>query len=287
MAIFRMMVGLPGSGKDYYISQNKKDTDVVLSSDGIRAELGDVNDQSQNEKVFGILYDRMRQAIADGKDIWFNATNVTIKNRKQALDMVRNRNYEVVAVVIATPVEKCIAQDKQRDRNVGEEVIQKFVSRFQMPVYGEGFTDIIVVGNNEPLDMVKACIMMRNTEQTSKWHKENVYEHACMVNDLFNYNSRQMYVFFHDIGKVFTQTKDEKGYHFKTHENVGAYYLLTHPIYGEVDLDGIFLVNYHMLMKRDCKPETLAKYKRLFGDEKFELLMRFCKADEEGTIREI
>jgi hypothetical protein len=42
-----------------------------------------------------------------------------------------------------------------------------------------------------------------------------------------------------------------------------------------------------MLLKRDCRPETLAKYKRLFGDEKFELLMRFCKADEAGAIREV
>ena len=29
MAIFRMMVGLPGSGKDYYISQNKNPQFVI------------------------------------------------------------------------------------------------------------------------------------------------------------------------------------------------------------------------------------------------------------------
>ena len=285
MSNLYIMVGLPGSGKDFYINNNKKDTDVVLSSDGIREELGDVNDQTQNELVFKLLYERLIENIKAGKDCWLNATNVTIKNRARGIEIGKKYGCNIIAVVMAVPVDVCIEQDKQRDRTVGEEVIQKFVSRFQIPIYGEGFNDIIVVGNNEPLDMARACIMMRNTEQTSKWHKENVYEHACMVNGLFNYNSRQMYVFFHDIGKVFTQTKDENGYHFKTHENVGAYYLLTHPIYGEVDLDGIFLVNYHMILHRQPSEKSIRMYKRLFGVEKFAMLEAFAKADEEGVIK--
>ena len=39
MSNLYIMVGLPGSGKDFYINNNKKATDVVLSSDGIREEL--------------------------------------------------------------------------------------------------------------------------------------------------------------------------------------------------------------------------------------------------------
>ena len=49
MSKLYIMIGIPASGKDWYIEHHKKDGDVVLSSDAIRAEFGDVNDQSQNQ----------------------------------------------------------------------------------------------------------------------------------------------------------------------------------------------------------------------------------------------
>lgn len=79
MSTLYIMVGIPGAGKDYYIEHTKKDTDIVLSSDGIRAELGDVNDQSQNELVFSMLYERLEENLKAGNDVWFNATNINIK----------------------------------------------------------------------------------------------------------------------------------------------------------------------------------------------------------------
>ena len=48
-----IMIGLPGSGKDYFINFNKKENDVVVSSDKLREELfGDVNDQTHNNEIF-------------------------------------------------------------------------------------------------------------------------------------------------------------------------------------------------------------------------------------------
>ena len=40
-----IMIGLPASGKDYYIEKYRKENEIVVSSDEIREELfGDVND---------------------------------------------------------------------------------------------------------------------------------------------------------------------------------------------------------------------------------------------------
>ena len=51
--MFIMMVGLPYSGKDYYIEHNKHPDDIVVSSDEIREELyGDASVQTAPQKVF-------------------------------------------------------------------------------------------------------------------------------------------------------------------------------------------------------------------------------------------
>ena len=52
MSSFVMMIGLPGSGKDYFI-ENMLSEYVVCSSDKIREEwYGDENIQGDNEKIF-------------------------------------------------------------------------------------------------------------------------------------------------------------------------------------------------------------------------------------------
>jgi predicted kinase len=137
------MVGLPGSGKDFYIGLNKKPGDIVISSDDIRAELGDVNDQTKNKLVFKIFYDRYKQALKTGKDIWINATNVSVKNRSRAIHMAKKYNYKTSAIVLTVPVEICIERDKNRDRTVGENVIEKFYFRFEPVSFEEGFDNIV------------------------------------------------------------------------------------------------------------------------------------------------
>ena len=143
MGTVRIMIGLPGSGKDFYIGLNKKPDDVVISSDDIRAELGDVNDQTKNKLVFKIFYDRYEQALKTGKDIWVNATNVSVKNRSQAICIAKKYNYEISAIVLTVPIETCVERDKNRDRTVGENVIKKFYSRIEPVSFEEGFDNII------------------------------------------------------------------------------------------------------------------------------------------------
>ena len=49
MANMIMMCGLPGSGKSTYAEKLEEEGYIIHSSDKIREELGDVNDQSKNE----------------------------------------------------------------------------------------------------------------------------------------------------------------------------------------------------------------------------------------------
>ncbi len=66
MVKFYLLVGLPASGKSTIAKEIAKSEDaVIVSSDEIRREFGNVNDQSQNEKVFEEVEKRLKQNILE------------------------------------------------------------------------------------------------------------------------------------------------------------------------------------------------------------------------------
>lgn len=61
-----MMIGLPASGKSTIAKELSESEDaVIVSSDEIRKEFGDINDQSQNTKVFEEVEKRLKQNILE------------------------------------------------------------------------------------------------------------------------------------------------------------------------------------------------------------------------------
>jgi len=159
MTLF-MLIGLPGSGKSTVAVE--LDADVILSSDEIRAELfGDAashfdekilrkargNEDAArrlgNQKVFQTLYSRMHDHLQWDRNVVFDATNLTKKDRQKALDLAEyNYNRDVVAVVVNTPLDECIRRNALRDRRVPEEVIRSMSERFEEPTIEEGFAEI-------------------------------------------------------------------------------------------------------------------------------------------------
>lgn len=81
-----LMIGIPGSGKSTWISQNQSENTVVVSPDDIRRELsGNVSDQTQNAKVWFLVKERTSAALKAGKNVILDATNVASKSRKRFL----------------------------------------------------------------------------------------------------------------------------------------------------------------------------------------------------------
>lgn len=273
-----IMIGIPGAGKDTFL-RNK--SGYILSSDAIREELGDINDQSQNQKVFQILHNRLKQALNQNvEEIWINATNVTIKDRRQYIELGKKYKYNIIAELLAVDIDTAIRRDKHRTKCVGKEVIEKFIARFQIPFYEEGF-DVINIhkDNHKPyINIIQIKQIMKQIEQTGIWHTENLLKHSLMVYEKTN----SIWGFLHDYGKIYTQTKDTNGYyHFYNHNNVGAYRLLTEYRWDMTNielLDGLFLVNYHDLIYKTNK------YNKLFGIEKTTMLQQFRLIDEQSAI---
>ena len=323
--ILYIMCGLPASGKT---TEAKKivaeDGAEYVSSDEIRKELyGDESCQSNNQKVFEHYYQRMNQYLSEGKDVVIDSTNVTLKSRKRILSECKV-NCVKILYVIATPIEYCYENDSKRERQVGKEIIDKFWKSFQFPQGFEVFDSIVIIQNNheKKFDVgffEETIKKMNDFDQKNPHHKFTLGEHCLitkkllekMINNTDSFYEKRLFftekvkksvcyaALIHDVGKMFTQSFDKDGVaHYYNHANIGTYYLVSHmsEFLDSIDKDCfqyvsyiLFLVNYHMLAHEIHTEKAINKYKNLFGEDLFNLLMKFQKCDSlaSGTAGEI
>ena len=145
--ILAVMIGISGSGKSTYANGLKTSLNAELvETDAIRLELtGNAEDQSQNGKVFEVARKRVNDILAQGKNAIIDATSLTIRDRKDWIDIAKNNNAEVRAYFIDTPVSICKSQNNKRQRKVPEWVIDKQAAKLYAPTKSEGFDSVTVI----------------------------------------------------------------------------------------------------------------------------------------------
>ena len=292
-----ILIGLPGSGKSTWASE---DNAIILSSDAYREKLlSNINDQSNNKLIFDTLQKDTITFLKEGKDVIYDATNINRKNRKKVLNAVKDINCIKIAELFMVPVEICKYRNNQRDRKVPEEVIERMLRNFELPLEGEGF-DLInlhYTPSEQKLPYTSILRKMMGFDQKNPHHTLDLYSHcAKCYNKLSNLyqegklgENHELVVagLIHDFGKLYTQTyNEEKGIcQYIGHENVGAYmafYLNYKPLIVN-QFKVAFYINYHMEPYRlkDAKESTLEKYKKMFGDE-WDNIMYLHDADSEA-----
>lgn len=140
--IMLMLCGVPGCGKSTY-ADKEKESFIIHSSDSIRAELGDVNDQSRDVEVFEILHNRIKEDLLAGHDVIYDATNVKKVYRKRFLESISDIQCYKDIVVFLTDLDECLARNEQRERQVPENVIKGMRMNFEYPTKDEGWDKII------------------------------------------------------------------------------------------------------------------------------------------------
>lgn len=232
---FIMLVGIPGSGKSTYAKNLIYATNGVhLSSDGIRAELyGDEAIQGNPSEVFEIMHKRTLEALADGNNVIYDATNITRKDRASILSKIP-KYVETECHIVWAPIEICIERDSKRERSVGKEVIDKMLKRFQAPYYDEGFDSIEIIRPDDFVMMSYMCDIAKSNmiPHDNPHHTYSIDRHCAAagnyVFDTKNYELIQA-AYQHDIGKGYTKSfKDTKGNvtevaHYYQHQCVGAW----------------------------------------------------------------
>ncbi len=139
-----LTIGLPGSGKTTWF---KRRGVTPLSSDLLRTILfDDITEQRYQGLVFSTLRSLLRaRLIAKMPWNYVDATNLSPHERRQWIKMAKSFGYDVQAVFFDVPYEVCAERNRQRERTVSDETMQKMAERLRPPSFKEGFSKITVV----------------------------------------------------------------------------------------------------------------------------------------------
>lgn len=300
-----MFVGVSGSGKNTIAADLSRDTGAeIVSSDAICGEIyGDENCQANPAKVFEIVHNRIHTALREGRDVVYDATNLSCKRRMAFLKTIAHLDvYKRCVVVVATP-EDIEERMKLRERKVPMEVVHKQLCQFQCPNYYEGWDKIIVRWESNRFACAKSFSRLYDTEcyipHDNSHHTFGVRRHMEEAEVIVENNPMATIedtwvASMHDCGKPRCKTfTDKKGNrteeaHYYGHQNYSAYYtLIREGSYGDrgqpldmcAAIDNACLVQWHM--EHYLRNESsLAKFYEMIGPELTARLHILEEADE-------
>lgn len=246
--IFIMTVGVPGSGKStYFKKMEDKKNWVYISSDDIREELfGSAQDQKHNQEVFQEMRKRSAEAIRQNKNIYYDATNINRKKRRNFLkDMkmiAQGHSYSFECILFTVPAQICKERNAIRERKVPENVIERMVRQFQVPTFSEGWDNIIRLAPSAKDDALEKILAnARFLSHDNPHHELSIGDHMIRAYEIGiqtnkdttikTHYSREVLeaARYHDIGKPECKGfcdwhgKPTKIAHFYSHDNVSAY----------------------------------------------------------------
>lgn len=303
MPVFYMTVGLPGSGKSSIAEDVAQKTGAAVhSSDSMRSEMfGDPSIQGDPDKVFSVLQGRVISDLQDGKSSVYDATNISYKRRKDLLGRIKYKvqNVQTVCLFSAAPIDTCLKNNRERERRVPEAAIRKMYRKFDVPMYCEGW-DEILVNSTEQKSLRDLIRVMEATEHDNPHHRHTVGQHSSLAWKYYLENfspideALERAVLFHDIGKIGTKVfRNDKGApsdhaHFYNHERTGAYesFSYTYELPAEKQIEIALLIRWHMYpftVKKSQAPEkTRAKLVDMIGQDAWKKILVLHKCDLEA-----
>ena len=298
---FYMMMGISGSGKssiaDHIVRRENSET-VIHASDDIRAELGDVNDQTKNDLVFKILHSRVKQDLSNGKNVIYDATNLNKRRRIAFLRELKNIPCKKVCVCVVKDYYKCICDNSNRERSVPEDVIRRQLMNWQPPHKHEGFDEVQVFVDKDRFyweyNLFSLFKWLDSIDQDNIHHNSTVGVHCkkCATEIMKKFPEDNVLIFsalLHDIGKPFVKTNvkpngdiDENS-HYYQHQCVSAYQSMLYEsnIGADNMLDIANIIYFHMHPYMSWKQSERAKQRdiNIIGNEMYHAIERLHEAD--------
>lgn len=141
-----VLCGLPGSGKDTWLTRNHSDLPTV-SLDDIRLEL-DIAPTGNQGEVVQLARERCREFLRAGTSFAFNATNTLRQTRGRWIDLFADYKARITLIYIEPPFETLLRQNGNRENPVPEHIVRKLAEKCEPPTWPEGHELLMIDGNN-------------------------------------------------------------------------------------------------------------------------------------------
>jgi predicted kinase len=149
-----LLIGLPGSGKSTLAAsmQQTCPTLRLVSTDRIRGKLfGDEGIQGSWQFIWREVYQQLREAVqqigqGQSQAALYDATNTRRRSRRAVIALARSISFtHITGLWIDTPLSVCLERNRQRHRQVPEEVIQRMHGQLYggLPGLEEGMSCLI------------------------------------------------------------------------------------------------------------------------------------------------
>ncbi|MBY9078161.1 AAA family ATPase [Paenibacillus sp. HN-1] len=315
MSTIHMLIGIPGSGKSHYsVGCCKRERAMLVASDAIREKLfGSEHRQKNTYRVFDEAFTEIDHALASGRNVVFDATNVARDRRMQFFK--RYRDVPVEGHVCVTPYEIAKERVLARKRRIEDKVLQKYLKNFEFPVLAEGFERLHIVHTPAEVRLGRIELeqllalkpehdelfaylrespffnVMLGYDQENPFHSKSLSEHTYAVLEYVNafYEGEhllamQLAALFHDAGKPLCKVwKPNRGYYsYFGHEHVSAgiaCHVLKQLGYDDdFILHVVNLVSFHMEILHGGDAGASRIY-HLLGDRMLAELYFFSEAD--------
>lgn len=142
-----LMCGISGSGKSTWIAQNLPEFEII-SLDEIRAELNGKRDCQKNRgQVLQLAKQRLKSALANKRNVVWDATNIRKDFRKIICDF--GLNYGALITIVAFQVKENYLRvnNKNREHTVDDNILSAQIEKLEWPSITEGHR-MLIVGEN-------------------------------------------------------------------------------------------------------------------------------------------
>jgi len=131
-----LLSGLPGAGKDHWIEHSAAEGLPVISLDKIRAETG-ARPSGDQRAVISAAKEKARELLRTKQGFIWNATNLSRQIRDQLTDLCADYEARIEIVYLDCSRRRLYEQNRNRSQSVPENVIEKLLSRWEIPDFTE------------------------------------------------------------------------------------------------------------------------------------------------------
>lgn len=127
-----MLSGLPASGKNYWVAQNRAGLPVI-SIDDAREQLGLRHGQNEGAAAHRAI-DLAKELLRAKAPFVWNTTHLSAQMRKKTLDLLYAYDAQVSIVYLEQPPQVIFKRNTQRDTSLTNKSIERMLFRWEVPL---------------------------------------------------------------------------------------------------------------------------------------------------------